>query len=235
MSRKLWLLLALLLLIGQPLRTQAQDSTPSSTPQGETSVESRYAGRPDLPAPEFPTGLDWINVPAPLTMASLHGKIVILDFWTYGCINCIHMIPTLQRLEAQYGDALVIIGVHSAKFANEGSTTSIRQIVQRYGLEHPVINDSDFRVWQAYGINAWPTFVVIDPRGNVLALQAGEIPFEAFDRLLSGMVDYFDSTGELDRTPLELALEGAGTARRTARLPRQSPRRPSGRSPVHRR
>ena len=173
-------------------------------------MESRYAGRPDLPAPEFPTGLDWINVPAPLTMAALRGKIVILDFWTYGCINCIHMIPTLQRLEAKYGDALVIIGVHSAKFANEGSTTSIRQIVQRYGLEHPVINDSDFRVWQAYGINAWPTFVVIDPRGNVLALQAGEIPFEAFDRLLSGMVDYFDSTGELDRTPLELALEGAG-------------------------
>ncbi len=206
MLRKLWLLLALLLLIGQPLRTQAQDSTP----QGETPVESRYAGRPDLPAPEFPTGLEWINVPAPLTMAALRGKIVILDFWTYGCINCIHMIPTLQRLEAQYGDALVIVGVHSAKFENEGDTTNIRQIVQRYGLEHPVINDSNFRVWQTYGINAWPTFVVVDPRGNVLALQAGEIPFEAFDRLLSGMVEYFDSTGELDRTPIELALEGAG-------------------------
>ncbi len=206
MLRKLWWMLALLLLIGQPLRTQAQDSTP----QGETPVESRYAGRPDLPAPEFPTGLEWINVPAPLTMAALRGKIVILDFWTYGCINCIHMIPTLQQLEAKYGDALVIVGVHSAKFENEGDTTNIRQIVQRYGLKHPVINDSNFRVWQTYGINAWPTFVVVDPRGNVLALQAGEIPFEAFDRLLSGMVDYFDSTGELDRTPIELALEGAG-------------------------
>ncbi len=211
MLRKLWLMLALLLLIGLPVRTQAQDSTPpSSTPQGETPLESRYAGRPDLPAPEFPTGVEWINVPTPLTMASLHGKIVILDFWTYGCINCIHMIPTLQQLEAKYGAALVVIGVHSAKFENEGNTTSIRQIVQRYGLEHPVINDSDFRVWQTYGINAWPTFVVIDPRGNVLALQAGEIPFEAFDRLLSGMVDTFDSIGEIDRTPLELALEGAG-------------------------
>ncbi len=189
-SKRVLLLLVMLpvVLIGVLLLTRTQNapsSTPDSTPQGETPVESRYAGRPDLPAPEFPTGLEWINVPAPLTMAALRGKIVMLDFWTYGCINCIHMIPTLQQLEAKYGDALVIIGVHSAKFANEGNTTSIRQIVQRYGLEHPVINDSAFRVWQAYNINAWPSFVVIDPRGNVLAMQAGEIPFEAFDRLLN--------------------------------------------------
>ncbi len=208
MLRKLLLLIGLLLVL--PVIAQAQDGTPSdSTPQGESAVESRYAGRSDLPAPEFPTGLDWINVPAPLTIESLRGKIVILDFWTYGCINCIHMIPTLQRLEDKYGSALLVIGVHSAKFANEGETQNIRQIVQRYGLAHPVINDSDFRVWQTYGVNAWPTFVVVDPRGNVLAMQAGEIPFEAFDRLLNGMIDYFDSTGELIRDPLDLTLEGA--------------------------
>lgn len=201
MIRKLILVLVLLLF---PLVVQVQDGAA----QGGAQVESQFAGR--VAAPEFPTGLDWLNVPAPLTLEALRGKIVILDFWTYGCINCIHMIPTLQRLEETYGDALVVISNHSAKFANEGDTQNIRQIVQRYGLEHPVINDSDFVVWQTYGVNAWPTFYVIDPRGNVLARQPGEIPFDAFDRLIAGMVDYFDSTGELNREPLELALEGAG-------------------------
>jgi DNA-binding beta-propeller fold protein YncE len=104
---------------------------------------------------------------------------------------------------------LVVIGVHSAKFANEGETDNIRQIVQRYDLHHPVINDSDFLVWQTYGANAWPTFALVDPLGNVYAMQSGEIPFEAFDRVISGMVEYFDSRGEINREPLELALEGA--------------------------
>ncbi len=202
MLRQLVLLLLLLLV---PLVTQAQDATP----QGDGGqVESRYVG--SVPAPEFAEGLDWINVPAPLTLQALRGKVVILDFWTYGCINCIHMIPTLQQLEDKYGDALAVISIHSAKFENEGDTQNIRQIVQRYGLKHPVINDSDFIVWQQYSVNAWPTFFVIDPRGNILAKQPGEIPFSAFDRLIGGMIDTFDSTGEINRQPLDLALEGAG-------------------------
>ena len=192
--------LLLLLLLLLPLSVLAQEVTP---------VDNPYVGRTNLPAPEFPPNLDWINVSAPLTMQALRGKIVLLDFWTYGCINCIHMIPTLERLEARYGNALVVIGVHSAKFENEGETENLRQIVQRYELAHPVINDSGFRVWETYGVRAWPSFVLIDPRGNVLAMQAGEIPFEAFDRVIGGMADYFDSVGELNRDPLELALEGA--------------------------
>ncbi len=203
MKRKFVLLLALLLLV--PFALQAQDSTTG----GDDSVESQFIGRTDLPAPEFPPGLDWINVPTPLTMQALRGKVVILDFWTYGCINCIHMIPTLQQLEAKYGDALAVISVHSAKFENEGETQNIRQIVQRYGLRHAVINDGDFTVWRAWGVNAWPTFYIVDPRGNILARQPGEIPFEAFDRVVGGVVDTFDGLGELNRQPLEMALEGA--------------------------
>ncbi len=171
---------------------------------------SEYAGDARFPAPDFPAGLDWINVPGGLSLEDLRGKIVILDFWTYGCINCIHMIPVMEQIEAKYADEVVIIGVHSAKFANEGETENIRQIVQRYELAHPVINDHQFRVWQAYapyGVQAWPTFVVIDPRGNLLAVQPGEIPFEAFDDVLTGMVAYFDETGELNRDPLQLTLE----------------------------
>ena len=198
--RKLIPVAVLIAILGAALAA-AQDS-------GGRPVRSDYEGR--IPAPDFPGGLDWLNVPAPLTLADLRGKIVLLDFWTYGCINCIHMIPVLAQLEEKYGDALAVIGVHSAKFENEGRTDNIRQIVQRYGLEHPVVNDSGFDVWRtfgSFGVNAWPTFVLIDPRGNVLAVQPGEVPFEAFDRVIGGMVDYWDGLGELDRAPLEMALE----------------------------
>ena len=166
----------------------------------------------DLIAPEFPAGLDWINVDNPLTMQGLLGKIVIFDFWTYGCINCLHVIPVLEQVEKKFADEVVVIGVHSAKFENEGQTENLRQIVQRYGIHHPVINDKDFEVWGDYDARAWPTIAIVNPRGNWLIRQSGEIPFETFDTYLSGMINYFDSLDEdvIDRTPLELALEGAG-------------------------
>lgn len=197
--KKLILLLVVMLLASSVAVAQDNSEDPD-----------RFAGKAEYPAPDFPTGLDWLNVPGPLQINDLRGKVVILDFWTYGCINCIHMIPVLARLEAKYADELVVVGVHSAKFANEGQTENIRQIVQRYDLKHPVINDHEFAVWRTYapyGVNAWPTFAIIDPRGNMLAVQPGEIPFESFDRVVGGMVDYFDSMGELDREPLELTLE----------------------------
>ena len=150
-----------------------------AAPALSQEADSSYAGSPQYPAPTFPYGLDWLNVPAPLNWSDLRGKIVILDFWTYGCINCIHMIPVLERLEQKYADELVVIGVHSAKFANEGQTENIRQIVQRYEIHHPVINDHQFQVWgqwRPYGVNAWPTFAAIDPRGNILAVQARRNP-----------------------------------------------------------
>jgi DNA-binding beta-propeller fold protein YncE len=174
-------------------------------------ADSNFVG--EYPAPEFPIGLDWINTEAPLTLAGLRGKIIILDFWTYGCINCIHMIPILRQLEERFPDEIVVIGVHSAKFENEGQTENLRQIVQRYELTHPVINDVDFVVWQSFGASAWPTFMVIDPNGNIVASQPGEVPFEAFETYLAAMIDYYDANpyfGEIDRTPLEFVLEGAG-------------------------
>lgn len=178
--------------------------------EGDSELDSQFAGRPQNHIPEFPPTLQWINVDAPLTMESLQGKIVLFDFWTYGCINCIHMIPVLRQIEEKYPEEVVVIGVHSAKFENEGVTENLRQIVQRYELHHPVINDNTFHVWQTFGAQAWPTLAVADPRGNLLARQSGEIPFEALDDFLRDMIAYWDSIGELDRTPIELALEGAG-------------------------
>ena len=86
------------------------------------------------PAPDFPPGLDWLNTDYPLSLEGLRGKIVLLDFWTYGCINCIHVIPDLERLEEEFADELVVIGVHSAKFDQESATENIRRVVLRYGV-----------------------------------------------------------------------------------------------------
>ncbi len=180
----------------------AQDATAEPEPS--------FIGDPSYPAPAIPTGVDWLNVATPLTLDQLKGKVVLLDFWTYGCINCMHMMPILNQLDQKYGDALAIIGVHSAKFANEGDTSNIRQVIERYGLKHPVINDKDFTVWGAYspyGVNAWPTFVVIDPRGNLFAVQAGEIPQDAFEEVIGGMIAQFDKLGEIKREPLPIKLE----------------------------
>ncbi len=193
------LFLALLLLLALMGLAQAQQ-TPKQMYEGQ------------VPAPEFPTDLDWINVDNPLTMSGLLGKIVIFDFWTYGCINCLHIIPILEQVEQKFSAEVVVIGVHSAKFENEGKTENLRQIVQRYGVHHPVINDNNFTVWRTYGVNAWPTTAIIDPLGNVVVRQSGEIPFETFDAYLSGMVAYYDGLDPniIDRSPLDLALEGAG-------------------------
>ncbi len=194
--KKLMILLLLLLAFGSIASAQ----TPKERFEGQS------------PAPEFPAGLDWINVENPLTMQGLLGKIVIFDFWTYGCINCLHIIPILEQVEQKYAEEVVVIGVHSAKFENEGETENLRQIVQRYGVHHPVVNDNQFAIWNTYGVRAWPTTVIIDPLGRGVIRQSGEIPFQTFDNYLSAMVAYYDELDPniIDRQPLELALEGAG-------------------------
>lgn len=192
-------LMLLLAYTSGPMRAQEAEATMTPT--------ELYAGK--VNAPEFPEGMDWINVEAPLTMAGLRGKVVLLDFWTYGCINCIHIIPDLKRLEAEFASELVVIGVHSAKFANEGSTDNIRYIVQRYGVEHPVVNDKDFVIWQTYAVRAWPTVMVINPVGRVLGYYAGEGVYEALQPILKEMITAFDQKGQVDRSPLQFAPESA--------------------------
>ena len=167
----------------------------------------------NVAAPAFPEGLDWINSERPLTLEDLRGKVVVLDFWTYCCINCIHMVPVLKRLEAAFPEELVVIGVHSAKFDNEGVSDNIRNIVARYELEHPVVNDAEFAVWRSYGVQAWPTFVVIDPLGMVVGRQAGELPFELLDEVVTRIVATFEPRGQIDRSPLPIGPELEAFAR----------------------
>lgn len=160
-------------------------------------------------APELNGGRSWLNTDKPLSLSALKGKVVLLDFWTYGCINCIHIIPDLKRLEAKYANQLVVIGVHSAKFVNERETENIRRIILRYGIEHPVVNDADFAIWKAYGVRAWPTRMLIDPAGYVVGGVSGEGNYEGIDRVIGSVVDDFRKRGELNEQPLTLALERA--------------------------
>ena len=160
-------------------------------------------------APEITGGRGWLNTDKPLSLAALKGKVVLLDFWTYGCINCIHIIPDLKKLEAKYPNQLVVIGIHSAKFDNEKETENIRRIILRYELEHPVYNDADFKVWQSYGIRAWPTQILIDPGGYVLGSVSGEGNYELIDQVVGKVVAEFRQRGELNEEPLKLTLERA--------------------------
>jgi thiol-disulfide isomerase/thioredoxin/sugar lactone lactonase YvrE len=160
-------------------------------------------------APEITGGRGWLNTDKPLSLAALKGKVVLLDFWTYGCINCIHIIPDLKKLEEKYANQLVVIGVHSAKFQNEKDTENIRRIILRYEIEHPVYNDSEYAVWQSYGVRAWPTQVLIDPAGYVIGGISGEGNYEVIDQAIAKTVEEFRKKGELNEEPLKLTLERA--------------------------
>src|SRR5205085_3079123 len=160
-------------------------------------------------APELTGARGWLNTDKPLTLSALKGKVVLLDFWTYGCVNCMHIIPDLKRLERKYPNQLVVIGVHSAKFANERETENIRRIILRYEIEHPVINDADFKIWNAYSVRAWPTQWLIDPAGYLIGRAEGEGNYEVLDRLIAKTVEEFRRRGELNEQPLRLALERA--------------------------
>jgi len=156
-------------------------------------------------APEFDTALAWLNVDRPLSMQELRGKVVILDFWTYGCINCIHIIPDLEKLEHKYGNKLAIIGVHSPKFDNEKNLATLRNIVIRYNLKHPVINDVELTLWDRYGVRAWPTLVIIDPEGYVAGGVSGEGHYDLLDRAVGNLIATHESL--INTRPLPLALE----------------------------
>src|SRR5437016_8765372 len=128
---------------------------PPVAKKGAGEAKTPYPKR--IAAPEFPQTVKWFNTAKPLTKADLKGKFVLLDFWTYCCINCMHILPELKKLEQQFPNELVVIGVHSAKFEAEKESDNIREAILRYEIVHPVINDSKHELWNTYGVNSWPT------------------------------------------------------------------------------
>lgn len=123
-------------------------------------------------APEL-DGDVWLNTGGErITLAGLRGRVVLLDFWTSGCINCLHVLDELRPLEAEFADVLVTIGVHSPKFLHEGEAAAIEAAVRRYEVHHPVLNDPKMATWSQYAVKAWPTLVVVDPEGYVVHVAA---------------------------------------------------------------
>jgi DNA-binding beta-propeller fold protein YncE len=200
----LWILVVIIVIAGVGSFAWTKSS---SVPLKGVAMSQQERVR--IRAPELTGGSGWLNTDRPLSLAALKGKVVLLDFWTYGCINCMHIIPDLKRLEAKYPNELVVIGVHSAKFKNEKETENIRRIILRYELEHPVYNDSEFSVWQSYGVRAWPTQVLIDPAGYAIGAVSGEGNYEVIDEAIAKTVAEFRKRGELNEEPLKLVLERA--------------------------
>jgi thiol-disulfide isomerase/thioredoxin len=161
----------------------------------------------ELMIPDFARGLDWFNS-APLSFKrELKGKVVVLDFWTYCCINCIHVLPDLAALEKKYADEpVVFIGVHSAKFLNEKNSENIRQAILRYDISHPVVNDVEMSLWRTLGISSWPTFIVVGPKGNMLFSFSGEGKRKNIDESISSILKYYPRE-DFNRTPLSRILE----------------------------
>ncbi len=150
-------------------------------------------------APEF-RARGWLNTGGKeLRLADVRGKIVLLDFWTFCCINCLHVLDELRPLEEKYGDALVVIGVHSPKFEHERDPEALAAAVERYGVHHPVLDDADMVMWQQYAAKAWPTLSVIDPEGYVVASMAGEGHAEGLSRLLDELIATHEAKGTLHR------------------------------------
>ena len=159
-----------------------------------------------IPAPDLKGGVSWLNTAGPLELEKLHGKFVLLDFWTYCCINCMHILPELKKLEQAHPNELVVIGVHSAKFETERDSKNITDAILRYDIRHPVINDAQLTVWRRYGVNTWPTVLLIDPEGYVVFGLTGEFQAETIEKKLAQGIAWYRKKGVLDETPVHFDL-----------------------------
>ncbi len=153
----------------------------------------------------FPRQLEWLNT-KPLRLEELRGKFVLIDFWTYCCINCLHILPELKKLEQAYPNELVVIGCHSAKFAAEKDSKNIAEAILRYEIEHPVINDANLLFWRQLGVQSWPTLLLIDPEGKAVWMRPGEIKFEDIDMLLKKALPFYRRNNLIDAAPIRFEL-----------------------------
>ncbi|MFC8855694.1 NHL domain-containing thioredoxin family protein [Streptomyces sp. NPDC057144] len=151
-------------------------------------------------APELVGRGGWINTgDRELSLTALRGRIVVLDFWTFCCVNCLHALDELRELEETHRDSVVIVGVHSPKFAHETEHRAVLDAVERYGVEHPVLDDPERATWRQYAVRAWPTLAVIDPEGYVVAQYTGEGHAPAIQRLVEELETQHAAKGTLRR------------------------------------
>ena len=159
---------------------------------------------PGAAAPELNSGYGWLNSNKQYSLKDFAGKIVLLDFWTLGCINCQHIIPDLRKLEEKYPNELVVLGIHSAKFVSEKQTQRIKDAIVKFGIDHPVLNDADYKVWDAYSVESWPTLVVISPDGKIALKTEGENVFTTLDASIEQLRTQY--AGQIDTAAFSFAV-----------------------------
>lgn len=138
-------------------------------------------------APEISSGL-WINS-EPLTLKSLHGRVVLIEFWTFGCYNCRNTLPTVKAWDARYRDkGLTIIGVHTPEFDSERKIDYLRREVAELGIQYPVVSDNDYATWKAYGVEAWPTLFLLDKQGRVRWTRVGEGAYDETEEVIKKLL-----------------------------------------------
>ncbi|MFJ3495072.1 NHL domain-containing thioredoxin family protein [Streptomyces sp. NPDC086091] len=175
----------------------AQEHTARTDPAPTAAPVPR---RVRVRAPELVGRGGWLNAGGKdLRLADLRGRIVILDFWTFCCVNCLHVLDELRELEEKHRDTVVVVGVHSPKFVHEAEHRAVVDAVERYGVEHPVLDDPELATWKQYAVRAWPTLVVIDPEGYGVAQHAGEGHVHAIERLVAELEAEHGAKGTLRR------------------------------------
>lgn len=180
----------------------------SSAGDAEADPAAVEANDPLRSGDVFAGAKGWINTAEPLDLKKLKGQVILVDFWTYCCINCIHVIPDLKFLEEKYKDQpFVVIGVHSGKFDQEKNTENIRTAVKRYGIEHPVAVDNDFAIWQRFGARAWPTLVLIDSAGQPVGSISGEGHRKILDQAIAKTLEKGRADGTLAAKPFVFTPE----------------------------
>jgi thiol-disulfide isomerase/thioredoxin len=139
-------------------------------------------------APDF-TGINnWFNS-KPLNIADLRGKVVLVDFWTYGCVNCVNTLPHVTELYAKYRDrGLVVVGVHTPEFPFERSASNVQAALKRHGITYPVAQDNDSRTWNAYRNEYWPAQYIIDQSGKIVFQHAGEGRYDEIERTVARLL-----------------------------------------------
>ncbi len=140
-------------------------------------------------APNF-VGIDnWLNS-GPLTIADLHGKVVLVEFWTYGCYNCVNTLPHVTRLYNTYKDkGLVVIGIHTPEFPFEKSTGNVQAAIKRHGIRYPVAQDNEYATWNAYGNQYWPAQYIVDQSGKIVFEHAGEGQYDEIERVVRKLLN----------------------------------------------
>ena len=203
--------ITLLALLTADQRWAVAQAAPSKTGAARTSPEEAmldqiFAHRTRR-APSLDGGLGWINSAGPVDLKDLRGKFVLIDFWAYCCINCMHELPELKTLERAYPNDLVVVGVHSAKFEAEKDSQNITDAVLRYEIEHPVVNDARQLIWNRYDVTVWPTIVLIDPEGYIVYQKGTETKADVFDHFLKYAIPYYRNKGLLKEGPVHFDLE----------------------------